>query len=129
MAEAPYLIALALLEQNGQRAMPVHGKSLRESIPAGADPGQDGRDIALELLVRVWQRTEDAPLQRAAGDNSLLLLALPLELMQEQIPTLKAAWLAGGSTVALLAQLNAAAGTVWSLTFERYQPLRFTPLS
>ncbi|MEN9496220.1 MAG: hypothetical protein RLZZ137_1260, partial [Cyanobacteriota bacterium] len=30
MADAPYLIALALVEQNGARAMPLQGKSLRQ---------------------------------------------------------------------------------------------------
>ena len=34
MADAPYLIVLALLEQGGERAMPLQGKSLREPLPA-----------------------------------------------------------------------------------------------
>ncbi|MFM7550873.1 MAG: hypothetical protein ACKO8I_18830, partial [Cyanobacteriota bacterium] len=67
MAEAPYLIALALLEQDGQRAMPLQGKSLGEARPSDGGPGEEGRGQALELLVRVWQRSEQAPLRRAAG--------------------------------------------------------------
>ena len=50
MADAPYLIVLALLEQGGERAMPLQGKSLREPLPAGADPGEVGRQQALDLL-------------------------------------------------------------------------------
>ena len=38
MADAPYLIALALLEQQGERAMPLQGKSLREPLPDDGDP-------------------------------------------------------------------------------------------
>ena len=52
MADAPYLIALALLEQNGERAMPLQGKSLREPLPADGDPGEVGQQQALELLLR-----------------------------------------------------------------------------
>jgi len=55
MADAPYLIALALLEQQGERAMPLQGKSLREPLPADGDPGAVGHQQALELLMRVWQ--------------------------------------------------------------------------
>ena len=38
MADAPYLIALALLEQNGARALPLGGRSL----PSDADPASGG---------------------------------------------------------------------------------------
>ena len=51
MASAPYLIALALLEQNGRRALPLQGRSLQAAIPADADPGADGHAQALQLLV------------------------------------------------------------------------------
>ena len=65
MADAPYLIALALLEQNGVRAMPLQGKSLREPIPADGDPGELGHQQALGLMLRVWQRSEQgAPRRR-----------------------------------------------------------------
>ena len=46
MADAPYLIVLALLEQGGERAMPLQGKSLPEPLPAGADPGEEGHQQA-----------------------------------------------------------------------------------
>jgi hypothetical protein len=93
MADAPYLIALALLEQNGTRAMPLQGKSLRDPIPTGGDPGDEGRRQVLELLVRIWQRSDSGLLQRAAGSNSLLLAEVPIEALQLQLPQLKANWL------------------------------------
>ena len=102
MADAPYLIALALLEQNGERAMPLQGKSLRELLPADGDPGEVGRQQALELLVRVWQRSDQGALSRAAGDQSLLVVAVPIEALQEDLPALKAQWLNSGDTPALV---------------------------
>ena len=98
MADAPYLVALALLEIRGKRALPLTVQSLA-SGPQGSDPGERGRTLALELLLRLWQRSEEGPIQRAAGENSLLLVELPLERMTEQLPLLKADWKIGRAHV------------------------------
>ena len=130
MADAPYLIALALLEQNGERAMPLQGKSLREPLPADADPGDVGRQQALELLVRVWQRSDQGALSRAAGDQSLLVVAVPIEALQEDLPALKAQWLNSGDTAALVQGIAAlGAGGVWSVNLEPRQPLAYRRLA
>jgi hypothetical protein len=125
MADAPYLIALALVEQNGQRTMPLQGKSLREPLAAGEDPGEVGRQQVLELLLRLWQRSEATPLQRAAGDRSLLLVTVPITALQEQLPALKARWLSSGDTEALLHELRSLASGIWSLQQEHRQPSRY----
>ena len=125
MADAPYLIALALLEQNGARAMPLQGKSLRSAIAAQEDPGSTGQQQVLELLLRIWQRSDSGGLKRAAGDDSLLLAELPIEVFQEQLPRIKADWLNSGNTTELMAQLRALAGGLWSVTLEPRGPLSF----
>ena len=125
MADAPYLIALALLEQNGERAMPLQGKSLREPLAVDADPGEVGRQQALELLTRVWQRTDQGALSRAGGDQSLLLVAVPIEALQEDLPAMKARWLNSGNTAALIEELKGLASGIWSLNLEPRQPLTF----
>ena len=129
MADAPYLIALALLEQNGERAMPLQGKSLREPLLADGDPGEVGRQQALELLVRVWQRSDQGALNRAASDQSLLVVAVPIEALQEELPALKAHWLNSGDTNALLQGLSALGSGVWSLNLEARQPLAYQRLA
>lgn len=128
IADAPYLIALALLEQQGERAMPLQGKSLREPLPADEDPGAVGHQQALELLMRVWQRSDQGALRRAGGTHSLLLIAVPIEALQEQVPALKARWLNGGDTATLLDDLRRIAEAVWSLELEPRQPLRYMRL-
>jgi len=125
MADAPYLIALALLDQNGERAMPLQGKSLREPLPADGDPGEVGRQQALELLVRVWQRSDQGALSRAGGDQSLLVVAVPIEALQEDLPALKAQWLNSGDTAALVQGIAALGAAVWSLNLEPRQPLAY----
>jgi hypothetical protein len=129
MTPAPYLLALALLEQDGKRALPLQGQSLREPLAEGAGPGPSGERQALELLVRVWQRSESAPLRRAAAHHSLLLVTVPIEALMEQVPNLKAAWIASGDTAALIQGLQAQGGTVWSVASEPRQPLQFIPLA
>jgi hypothetical protein len=125
MADAPYLVALALVEQAGQRALPLAGKSIPAAAAAAPEPGEDGRTLALELLLRIWQRSDAGPLRRAAGEPSLLLLELPLELLQNQLPQLKAAWVAGGDTSVLLQGLGDLALRGWRITIARYEPIRF----
>ncbi|MCX5932586.1 MAG: hypothetical protein NTW83_12380 [Cyanobacteria bacterium] len=128
MAAAPYLIALALLEQGGLRAMPLQGRSLLEPVPADGDPGDVGRQQALELLVRVWQRSEEGALRRAAGEHSLLLMELPIEALQETLPALKAQWIATGDSTVFLQRLKELAGGLWILGLERREPLGFRRL-
>jgi hypothetical protein len=127
MAESPYLVALALVEFAGRRALPLTGKSLSMAAAEASDPGETGRSLALELLLRLWQRSEEGPLQRAAGDVSLLLVEMPLDKMTEQLPRLKADWILDGDTAALLAGLEALAMRGWRVAFAKYEPVRFIP--
>ncbi len=125
MADAPYLVALALVEKGGKRALPLAGKSMSAAATEAPDPGDDGRSLALELLLRLWQGSDELPLRRAAGDPSLLLVELPLEVMSEQLPILKARWIATGDTEALLASLEALVSRAWRITMARYEPVHF----
>ncbi|MEB3202735.1 MAG: hypothetical protein VKK05_07980 [Synechococcus sp.] len=125
MADAPYLVALALVEFSGKRALPLTGKSQAATAADAPNPGADGRTLALELLLRLWQRSEEGPLQRAAGDPSLLLVEIPLEVMSDQLPLLKANWLSGGETEALLTSLKGLAIRAWRITIAKYEPVSF----
>jgi len=125
MADAPYLVALALLVQDGRRSLPLSGKSQPAAAADNDDPGENGRGLALELLLRLWQRSDDGPLRRAAGGESLLLVELPLEVMSEHLPVLKAQWIASGDTAALLAGLQGLMVRGWRIHFAKYEPVSF----
>ncbi|MEB3263855.1 MAG: hypothetical protein VKJ66_05740 [Synechococcus sp.] len=127
MAETSYLIALAFLEQNGIRALPLAGRSLPAAATGGEDPGEEARGLALELLLRVWQRSDQGPLRRAAGDASLLLVVMPMEAMNAHLPGLKARWIAGGDTEAALQELQTLASRVWAVSIAKYEPVSFSP--
>ncbi len=127
MADAPYLVALAMLERGGQRAMPLTGRSCRPEATQAEDPGEEGHGLALELLLRLWQGSDEQPFRRAAGDASLLLIELPLETMSEQLPILKADWLNSGDTAGFQARLGELANRAWTISLAKYEPIRFHP--
>lgn len=126
MADRPYLVALALVEQNGKRSIPLTGKTQSAEAVAAVDPGEDGRTLALELLLRLWQRSDEGAIARAAGDSSLLLIELPLEAMTETLPLLKADWIASGDTANLERKLKALVLRAWSIGIAKYEPVTFT---
>lgn len=126
MADAPYLVALALVNQQGRRALPLNGKSQSAEAASASDPGDSGHTLALELLLRLWQRSDEGALQRAAGDDSLLLVELPLEIMSEKLPLLKATWLSGGETEELLKSLKNQIIRGWRISIAKYEPVTFT---
>ncbi len=128
MADTPYLVALAVVEVDGRRALPLGGQSWAAAL-AETEPGELGRSLALDLLLRLLQRSEEGALRRLAGDDSLLLLEMPLEQMSERLPQLKAAWLAGGDTDTLLKDLRALAGRRWRVTTAKYDGVSLSPLS
>jgi hypothetical protein len=123
MADAPYLVALALVELNGKRSLPIAGRSQSAAAAHHGDPGQEGLGLALELLLRLWQRSDEGPLQRAAGETSLLLVEIPLAEMTETLPALKARWLADGNTEVFQAGLQALAQRGWRVLFAKYEPV------
>jgi len=125
MADNSYLVALALIEQDGRRSLPLTGKSQPAEAAAASDPGETGRSLALELLLRIWQRSDDGPLRRAAGPDSLLLVELPLEVMSEQLPVHKANWIATGDTAALLDGLKTLVQRGWRIHVAKYEPVSF----
>lgn len=130
MADALYLVALALVELNGKRLLPLNGKSRKPLETTDADPspdpGEEGRALALELLLRLWQRSDEGPIQRAASDDSLLLLEMSLELISERLPLLKANW---ADTASLQAELRQLALRGWRISIAKYEPVTFSAWS
>ena len=127
VADTPYLIALALFDQQGRRALPLAGRSQAELAPDGEVPQVLGHALALELLLRVWQRSDEGALQRAAGLHSLLLVELPIERLPEDLPAAKAAWLRTGDTEELTMALQAMSSRAWTMAVEKFKPVALTP--
>ena len=127
MAYTPYLIAMALFDQQGRRALPLAGRSQAEVAPIGEAPQLLGHALALDLLLRVWQRSDEGSLQRAAGLYSLLLVELPMERLPEDLPAIKAAWLKTGDTEAFKVALQAMSSRGWTIAVEKFKPVVLNP--
>ena len=128
LADSPYLVAMALIDQQGRRALPLGGRSQKEVAPQGEAPEALGHALVLELLLRVWQRSDQGALQRAAGADSLLLVELPMERLPEDVPRLKADWLNTGDTAAFKAALQAFSPRAWTVSIEKFKPVALQPL-
>jgi len=127
MADTPYLIAMALFDQQGRRALPLAGRSQAEVAPIGEAPQLLGHALALDLLLRVWQRSDEGSLQRAAGLYSLLLVELPMERLPEDLPAIKAAWLKTGDTEVFKVALQAMSSRGWTIAVEKFKPVVLNP--
>jgi hypothetical protein len=127
VADTPYLVALALIEQEGRRASPLAGRSQKEVAAEGEAPDELGRALVLELLLRVWQRSDEGLLRRAAAE-SLLLVELPMERLPEDLPVLKAAWLNSGDAEAFRKGLQGMSPRAWTIAVEKFQPVSLRQL-
>ena len=130
MADSPYLLAIALFTQNGKRAMPLGGRSLPKDAMQDETgvPAPIARELALELLLRVWQRSDQGSLQRDSGPGSLLMAELGMENLPEDLPRLKAAWLTTGDSPAFRRGLLAISSRCWSVSVAKFEPIAFTAL-
>ena len=108
--------------------MPLSGRSQTTIAPAGEAPELLGKALALELLLRVWQRSDDGALQRAAAGQSLLLVELAMERLPEDLPQLKADWLNSGNTAAFQAALQQISIRAWSVSIEKFKPVALNPM-
>ena len=128
VADTPYLVALALIEQEGRRALPLAGRSQKEPAPEGEAPDALGRMLTLELLLRVWQRSDEGLLKRSAAAESLLLVELPMERLPEDLPVLKAAWLNSGDFERFRTGLQGMSLRAWTIAVTKFQPVSLTQL-
>ena len=69
MASQDYLIAIALIEQNLVRAMPLGGKEIKDNLEESENFKKLGEEVVLNLLLRVFQRSDEGALKRASEDN------------------------------------------------------------
>ena len=127
MSDTPYLVVMALISQEGRRALPLGGRSQKTIAAHGEAPHELGHALALDLLLRVWQRSDEGALQRAAGLHSLLLVELPIERLPEDLPAAKAAWLRTGDTEELKTALQAMSSRAWTMAVEKFKPVALTP--
>ena len=129
MANKDYLIAIALIEQNGVRAMPLGGKEIKDNLEDKEIFNKLGEDVILNLLLRVFQRSDEGPLKTASEDTSLLLVHMHPKRMQKELPFIKSEWIRDGDNDQFLKYLGNLSKEIWSASFIKYKGIEFNSIS
>ena len=129
MASQYYLIAIALIEQNSARAMPLGGKEIKESIEDTTTFNKLGEEVILNLLLRVFQRSDEGVLKRASEDKGLLLVHMHPKRMQKELPFIKSEWIRDGDTNQFLKYLGNLSKQIWTASFVKYKGVEFNSIS
>ncbi len=124
-----YLIAFALVEQSGKRAMPIGGKSIKESESNKALPKELAELLALEILLRVFAKTDQNQTKRIAKEKSILLAKISMNRMQEDLPSLKSEWISEGNTQILINKLMGICEGLWNVDYTKYEGVKIESIN
>tara|TARA_B100000161_G_scaffold224033_1_gene169751 strand:- start:349 stop:753 length:405 start_codon:yes stop_codon:yes gene_type:complete len=129
MASQDYLIAIALIEQNSIRAMPLGGKEIKENLEEIDNFKKLGEEVILNLLLRVFQRSDEGALKRASEDNGLLLVHMHPKRMQKELPFIKSEWIRDGDTKQFIKYLSNLSKEIWTASFVKYKGIEFNSIA
>ena len=124
-----YLIAIALLEQNDVRAMPLGGKEIKDNLDINKNLNKLGEEVILNLLLRVFQRSDDGPLKRVSEDRGLLLVHMHPKRMQKELPFIKSEWIRDGDTDQFLKYLGNLSKEIWTASFVKYKGIELVSIA
>jgi len=88
MASQDYLIAIALIEQNNVRAMPLGGKEIKEKLEEEGNLIKLGEEVILNLLLRVFQRSDEGALKRVSANSKFTNQPIDLALVKDALKDL-----------------------------------------
>ena len=129
MASQDYLIAIALIEQNNERAMPLGGKEIKLDINDKDNFKKIIEDVILNLLLRLFQRSDDGAIKRLSSERGLLLVHMHPKRMQKELPFIKSEWIRDGDTNQFLQYLGNLSKEIWSTSFIKYKGVEFTSIA
>ena len=128
MASQDYLIAIALIEQNDLRAMPLGGKEIKTNLEED-NLNKLGEEVILNLLLRVFQRTDEGALKRVSQDKGLLLVHMHPKRMQKELPFIKSEWIRDGDTNQFLKYLGNLSKEIWTASFVKYKGVELVSIA
>ena len=129
MKEQKYVIAIALAEQNNKRLMPLGGKTFSSFDNLCKTSKKEVEKIVLDLLLRLFQRTNEGSLKISDDKNSLLVAEISFESMNNNIPTIKSNWIKTGNTDILIERLKSTCSNLWSVKYKKHEGIMFNDLT
>ena len=128
MEEQKYLIGIALAEQNNKRLMPLGGKTIARADTLSQAPKKEAEKIILDLLLRLFKRTNEGNLKIANNETGLLLAEISFESMQNNLPIVKSNWINDGNTDDLIEKLKSISSNLWSVQYKKHEGIMFNDL-
>ena len=128
MEEQKYLIAIALAEQNNKRLMPIGGKTFTGLDSENQPPTKEAEKILLDLLLRLFKRTNEGNLKISNDETGLLLAEIRFESMQHNLPLIKSDWINTGNTDTLIDKLKSISTNLWSIKYKKHEGVMFDDL-
>ena len=128
MEEQKYVIAIALAEQNNKRLMPLGGKTFSGVNALSQSSKKEVEKIILDLLLRLFQRTNEGSLKISNDKTGLLLAEISFESMHKNIPVIKSNWINKGDTDTLIEKLKSICSKLWSVKFKKHEGIMFNDL-
>ena len=128
MEEQKYLIAIALAEQNNKRLMPLGGKTITRADNLSQAPKKEAEKIILDLLLRLFKRTNEGNIKISNEENGLLLAEISFESMQNNLPIIKSNWINKGNTHDLIEKLKSISFNLWSVKYKKHEGIIFNDL-
>ena len=128
MEDQKYVIAIALVEQNNKRLMPIGGKTFSGVDSENQPPTKEAEKILLDLLLRLFKRTNEGNLKISNNETGLLLLEISFESMQNNLPLIKSDWINTGNTDTLIDKLKTISSNLWSIKYKKHEGIIFDEL-
>ena len=128
MEEQKYLIAIALAEQNNIRLMPIGGKTFAGVNSSNQPPQKESEKIILDLLLRLFKRSNEGNLKISHDDSGILLAEISFKNMQNNLPILKSNWINTGDTDYLINKLSLTCSSLWSVQYKKHEGILFNNL-
>ena len=128
MEEQKYLIAIALAEQNNKRLMPLGGKTFSGVDSENQPPSKESEKILLDLLLRLFKRTNEGNLKISNDETGLLLAEISFESMHNNLPIIKSDWINTGNTDTLIDKLKSISTNLWSIKYKKHEGIMFNDL-
>ena len=128
MEEQKYLIAIALAEQNNKRLMPIGGKTFTGVDSENQPPTKEAEKILLDLLLRLFKRTNEGNLKISNDETGLLVAEISFESMQNYLPIIKSDWINTGNTDTLIDKLKSISSNLWSIKYKKHEGIIFDDL-
>ena len=129
MEEQKYLIAIALGEQNNKRIMPLGGKTFSGADALSQASKKEAEKIILELLLRLFKRTNEGNLKISNDEKGLLLAEISFENMQNNLPIIKSNWINDGNEDDLIDKLQSICANLWSVQYKKHEGILFNNLN